>query len=328
LATKTESRKKDHIDLVLSKDVQYQKDAGFDSVVLLHNALPEIDLAKVDLSCDFLGKRLKFPLIIEAMTGGYSKAGDINRSLAAAAQEAGVAMGLGSQRAMLETPSLAETFTIRKEAPDIPLLANIGAVQLKHYPVSEIEKLVSSVEANALAVHLNALQEVIQPEGDHDFSGALHAISKLCEKLGVPVVVKETGAGLSSDVARRLKDAGVAWIDVAGSGGTSWSKVEYMRKGTIPGFEEWGIPTAESIKMCRGILPMIASGGIRSGVDVAKAIALGADIVGAAYPFLKAYEDERIAEELQMWKKQMGIAAFLTGSSNYEELKRGKLLSG
>ncbi|MFH1393678.1 MAG: type 2 isopentenyl-diphosphate Delta-isomerase [Candidatus Micrarchaeota archaeon] len=325
--SKTQSRKKDHIDVVLGKDVQYSSSAGFDSVRFLHNALPELDLAKVDLSCEFLGKSMKFPLIIEAMTGGYPEAGGINRALAKAAQEAGVAMGLGSQRAMLENPGLTETFQIRKVAPDIPLIANIGAVQLNHYPVPEIGKLVSSVDADALAVHLNALQEIIQPEGDHDFSGALDAISKLCDKIDVPVIVKETGAGISRDVAEKLRDAGVAWIDVAGSGGTSWSKVEYMRRGTIPGFEEWGIPTVESIRMCRGILPLIASGGLRSGVDAAKAIALGADMAGAAFPFLKAYKENNLAEELSLWGKQMKVAAFLTGSSNYNELGNAKLLT-
>lgn len=324
--SRTESRKKDHIDLVLKEPVQYLRSAGFERLQFVHNALPEIDLGKVDLSVVFLGKKMSVPLMISAMTGGYAEAERINQALAEAAQSARIGIGLGSQRAMLENPGLAKTFRIREYAPEVPLLANIGAVQLKQYPVHEIERLVSSVDADGIAIHLNSLQEVIQPEGDHDFSGVLSSIEKLCEKISVPVVAKETGAGINSEVAARLKAAGVSWIDVAGSGGTSWSKVEYLRKGSIPGFEEWGIPTVESIRMCKGLLPIIASGGIRSGVDAAKAIALGADITGAAFPFLKAYKKKRLGEELNVWKQQLILSAFLTGSKNLEQLKKASMM--
>jgi isopentenyl-diphosphate delta-isomerase len=325
LNSKTQSRKKEHIDVVLDNDVQYEFCAGFNHLQLMHNALPEIDLEDVDLSSKFLRKQVKYPIIVEAMTGGYPEAGEINRALAEGAQKVGFAMGLGSQRAMLEEPSLTETFMVREQAPDIPLISNIGAVQLKQYKFEQIEKLVSSIDADALAVHLNALQEVIQPEGDHDFSGVLSSIGKLCEKLNVPVIVKETGAGISRDVAVKLKEEGVSWVDVAGSGGTSWSKVEYLRKGATTGFEEWGIQTVQSIRICKGILPLIASGGVRSGVDSAKAIALGADMAGAAYPFLKAYKENKLSEEIELWGRQMKIAAFLTGSRNLVQLKKAKI---
>jgi isopentenyl-diphosphate delta-isomerase len=260
--------------------------------------------------------------MITATTGGYPNAGRLNKELARMAEKHGIAMGLGSQRAMIEDPKLAESFKIRKEAPSVPIVANIGAVQLKEYRLETIEKLVSSVEADALAIHLNALQEVIQPEGDTDFKGVLDAIGKTCSRLKVPVIVKETGAGMSRKTAEKLKGAGVKWIDVAGAGGTSWSRIEYLRsKNAVPGFEDWGISTVESIMMCNGVLPLIASGGVRSGIDAAKAIALGADIAGAAQPFLKALVEKRLDRELMTWEKQLRVCAFLTGSKNLAALK-------
>ncbi len=324
MPNQTESRKKAHIDLVLEKGAQYEKKTGFGRIDLVHNALPEISLADVDLSTEFLGKKVRYPILIEAMTGGYPDAKGINKGLAKAAQEHGLAFGLGSQRAMIEDPGLKETFEVRDVAPDVPLLANIGAYQLKKYSFEQIESLVSSIGADGLAVHLNPLQEVIQKEGDTDYTGILGAIAKTCNKLDVPVVVKETGAGMSQDVALRLKKAGVAYIDVAGAGGTSWSKVEYMRFPSVPGFEEWGLPTVHSIIECRGILPMIASGGVRSGIDAAKAIALGADMAGAAYPFLKALKDTTLDDFLSVFTKQMKICAYLTGSATYSDLKKAK----
>jgi isopentenyl-diphosphate delta-isomerase len=226
---------------------------------------------------------------------------------------------------MIENPGLARTDKVRDVAPGIPLLANIGAFQLKKYSFSQIESLVHSIEADALAIHLNPLQEVIQPEGDTDFSGVLDAISRTCGKLGVPVVVKETGAGISQDVALKLKDAGAAYIDVAGAGGTSWSKVEYMRAGSVPGFEDWGIPTLDCLIQCRGVLPMIASGGIRDGIDGAKAIALGADMCGAAYPFIRSLRDRSLGPYIQSFIRQMKICAYLTGSRTHADLKKAKL---
>jgi len=325
--SKTESRKKDHVELVLKKGTQYSKSAGFERLDFVHNALPEISLDSVDLSTAFFGKKISYPLIINAMTGGYNDATKINKALAAAAQKHKIAFGLGSQRAMVEHPELTKTYRVRDVAPDIPLLANIGAFQLKKYSLQQIESLVQSVEADALAVHLNALQEAIQPEGDTDFSGVLDAIRRTCERLSVPVLVKETGAGMSQDVALELRSAGVKYLDVAGAGGTSWSKVEYLRSKGVPGFDDWGNPTVESIIQCRGVLPMIASGGIRSGIDGAKAIALGADMCGAAYPFLKALEggDASLDRFIETFKKQMRVCAYLTGSRTLADLKKAKL---
>jgi isopentenyl-diphosphate delta-isomerase len=323
--TKTESRKKEHVELVLTEGGQYTKPAGFERLDYIHNALPEISLNDVDLSTQFLGKHLKFPMMITAITGGYKEAEAINKGLAAAAQKHGIAFGVGSQRAMMEKSELTRTYKVRDVAPDIPLVGNIGAYQLKKYTQEQIEFLVDYIQADALAVHLNPLQEAIQPEGDTDYSGVLDAIRKTCETLSVPVIVKETGAGISQDVAIKLKEAGVAWIDVAGSGGTSWSAVEYLRAGSTPGFENWGIPAVEAIIQCRGVLPMIASGGIRNGIDGAKAITLGADLCGAAYPFLKALHTRKLDQVIETWQEQMRICAFLTGSKTLSDLKKAKM---
>jgi isopentenyl-diphosphate delta-isomerase len=325
MKTQTESRKKDHVELVISKGAQYAKTTGFEKVEFIHNALPEISLDKVDLSLKFLGKRLLHPLLITGMTGGYSDAESINKGLAAAAEKFGLAFGVGSQRAMIEKPELAKTYRVRDVAPMIPLLSNIGAFQLKKYTFGQIDSIVQSIEADALAIHLNPLQEVIQPEGDTDFSGVLDAIARTCDKLSVPVIVKETGAGISQDVAIKLKGAGVKYLDVSGAGGTSWSKVEYMRYGSIPGFEDWGIPTVESLIQCRGVLPLIASGGIRSGIDGAKAIALGAEMCGAAYPFIKALREKELEQFIMTFLRQMQVCAYLSGSKTHPELKKAKM---
>ncbi|MBU0591494.1 type 2 isopentenyl-diphosphate Delta-isomerase [Candidatus Micrarchaeota archaeon] len=322
---KIESRKKDHIDLVLKKGAQYSKSTGLDHVDFVHNALPEMSLEAVNLSTTFFGKSLKFPVIVTAMTGGYKDAKAINRKLAACAQKCGFGLGLGSQRAMIENPTLTSTYVVRDAAPDVPIISNIGAFQLKRYSIDQLESLVSSVKADGLAIHLNPLQEIVQMEGDTDFSGILDAISKVCASLSVPVIVKETGAGLNQEVAIKLKDAGVKYLDVAGAGGTSWSKVEYMRSTAIPGFEEWGIPTMDSIIQCRGILPLVASGGIRTGIDGAKSIALGADMCGAAYPFIKAIKAGNLDTFAETFQKQMAICAYLTGSKTLSDLKKAKL---
>jgi len=323
---KTESRKKEHVELVLKEGAQYKKTAGFERVEFLHNALPEIALKDVDLSTEFMGKKLKYPILITGMTGGYSDAEQINKGLAKAAEKYGLAFGVGSQRAMIEKPGLAKTYKVRDVAPNIPLLANIGAFQLKKYSFEQIESLVSSIEADALAVHLNPLQEAIQPEGDTDFSGVLAAIQKTCEKLSVPVMAKETGAGMSQDAALKLKEAGVKYLDVAGAGGTSWSKVEYLREGPVPGFEDWGIPTIQSVLQCRGVLPLVASGGIRNGIDGAKSIALGAELCGAAYPFIDAMRAEVLDHFTETFEEQMRLCAYLTGSKTHADLKKAKLL--
>lgn len=323
--TKTQSRKRDHVEFVLKKGAQYEKKAGFKNIHFIHNALPEMSIDDVDLSVEFFGKKLRYPILIAAMTGGYEEATKINKGLAEAAQKYGLALGVGSQRAMIEEPKLAKTYKVRDVAPDIALLSNIGAYQLKKYSAEQIDSLVSSIEADGLAVHLNPLQEVVQPEGDTDFSDVLKAIGKTCERLSVPVMVKETGAGISEAAALRLKEVGVSYLDVAGAGGTSWSKVEYLRSKSPPDFGEWGITTVECIIQCRGVLPLVASGGIRDGIDGAKAIALEADMCGAAYPFLKALHEGRLDGYIEGFQKQMRTCAYLTGSRTVEDLKKANL---
>jgi len=318
----TEERKGEHIAAVLKEDVEYKKSAGFERVELPHEALPDSDYSKVELKTNFLGKEV-FPLMISAITGGFAGAVKINQDLAAAAEKYTLPIGLGSMRAMLEGAE-EESYLVRKLCPSVPLVGNIGAVQLSEYPAERIETLVSKAELDAMAVHLNPLQEVLQPEGDVDFTGALENIEKLCSALSIPVIAKETGAGINRETAEKLKSAGVKWIDVAGSGGTSWSKVEYMRGGSPPGFGEWGTSTVDSILMCKGVLPLIGSGGVRSGIDAIKAIVVGAELAGAARPFLLAQDYKKLDEMVPEWIEQMKIAAFLTGCKNYEDLKKVK----
>ncbi len=321
----TRKRKSDHVSIAMKKDVQYAKSAGFGKITLVHNALPELDFDRISTKTEFLNRKLDAPIIIEAMTGGYPEGGKINRALAEVAEKTKVALGLGSQRAMLEELALAKTYFVRDVAPSVPIIANIGAYQLKKYSFGKIEKLVSSVDADALAVHLNPLQEIIQLEGDRDFSVILDAIKITCEKLSVPVIAKETGAGIGSEAAKKLREAGVKYIDVAGAGGTSWSAIEYERGGGVPGFAEWGIPTVAGLLADKGILPLIASGGVRSGIDVAKAIALGAELGGAAQPFLRAYGKGKLESEINLWKEQLKVCMFLTGSKDIVSLKKAKI---
>jgi len=291
-------RKADHIQINLEKDVASSLTTGMERLRFDNAALPELDLRAIDTGLTFLGRRLSAPLLISSMTGGTQAARQINLGLAQAAQHAGVAMGLGSLRAALEDPSLAETFQVRRTAPDILLLANLGAVQLNYgYGPEHCRRAVDLVQAEALVLHLNALQEALQPEGDSDFSGLLAKIEQVCKALTVPVVAKEVGWGISAADARRLVQAGVAAIDVAGAGGTSWSQVEMHRTADpeaarlAAAFVGWGIPTADAVRLVRlelPTIPLIASGGLRSGMDIAKGIALGADVGAMAGPFLKA----------------------------------------
>ncbi len=317
------SRKKDHVESARKDDVEYSSSAGFSDVRLIHNSLPEMDLDEVDTRSSLFGKKLLAPLIIVGMTGGYQGAEKINLKLASAAQEAGLAFGLGSQRAMLERPELASTYKVRKAAPDIPIIGNMGGCQLQKYGVNRVREMLDSVEADALAIHLNPLQEVCQPEGDKKFSGILGQIAIFSRDLGLPVIVKETGAGISGETAARIKKSGVKLIDVSGSGGTSWSKVEYLRSHQPPLFSDWGNPTAECIAQCSSVMEVIASGGLRNGLDAAKAIALGASYAGAALPFLRAKEP---SEEARAWKDALRIAMLLSGSKNIVQLKKAKLV--
>ena len=327
-------RKADHLRISLEEDVQFEGlTTGFERYQFIHQALPEMGFKEVDLSLNLFGKRLEAPLIISSMTGGIEPAAKINRNLARAAQKMGVAMGVGSLRPAIDDPSLARTYQVREVAPDILLFANLGAVQLNYgYGVEECRHAVEMIEADALILHLNPLQECLQEEGNTDFSGLLARIEKVCHHLPVPVMVKEVGWGISEEVARRLAQAGVAAIDVAGAGGTSWSEVERYRtsnemmKNVATAFAQWGIPTADSIRMARRGAPdvaLIASGGIRTGVDVAKAIALGADGAALATPLLKAANASwgTVREKLDEIIEELRITMFCIGARNLRELK-------
>lgn len=325
-------RKSEHLKICLEKDVSSAVTTGLERYRLIHEALPEISLAEVDLSVEFLGRRLQAPILISAMTGGAAEAHEINRRLARAAQEFGLAMALGSQRAALENPALTSTYHVRDVAPDIPLLANIGAVQLNEgYDVETCRRAVESVGADALVLHLNPLQEALQPEGDTNFRGLAAKIETLCQNLSVPVLVKEVGYGLSLKTAQRLRQAGVWGLDIAGAGGTSWSKVEAYRARTAEeaqvaaAFTDWGIPTAEALVMLRTAWPdwpLIASGGIRNGVEAAICLALGANLVGMARPLLQAAAEspEALASRLRVFLRQLRIAMFCTGARTVADL--------
>ncbi len=332
-------RKQDHLDIVLQRDVAAKGiRTGFERFFFEHVALPELHLDQIDLGSEFLGKGLQAPLLISSMTGGTSSAHDINLHLAAAAQHLGIAMGVGSQRAALEHPELAWTYQVRKVAPDILLLANLGAVQLNYgYGLEQARRAVEMIEADGLILHLNPLQEAVQPQGDPDWRGLYDRIEQLVAQLPVPVIVKEVGNGLSAKVAQRLVACGVAAVDVAGAGGTSWSEVEAhrqtdaLRKRIAHAFVGWGIPTALSLLEIRQVLPdlpLVASGGIRSGIEVAKAIRLGANLVGMAAPVLQAVcgaQEQAVIEAFQAVIEELRITAFCTGSANLTQLQQATL---
>jgi len=329
-----EQRKADHIRINVEEDVSFRNlTTGLDKLYLMHEALPELDFDEVDTKTTLLGKSLKTPLIISSMTGGAAEAHRINMTLAEAAQEVGIAMGLGSVRAAIEDQSLAYTYQVRSSAPDILLLANLGAVQLNYgYGIEECRKAVDICQADALILHFNALQEAVQPEGDGNFSGLLSKVEQICSRLPVPVIAKEVGWGFSELTASRLASAGVAAIDVAGAGGTSWSQVEMYRAPTprharVAGaFVDWGIPTAHSVRYCRQgapDLPIIASGGIKNGIDVAKCVALGASAVGFAGVFLRAAVSagvEGVVDVAGAITDELRVAMFSSGAGDIAAL--------
>ncbi len=289
------SRKDEHLALCAERDVEHRRGTLLDQVHLLHDSLPELAVADVDLSVEIFGRQLQAPIVISGMSGGTGNGRELNRALATAAQKFGIAMGVGSQRAMLVDPDAAATFRVREVAPDILLLANLSAVQAREIGVARVAELVESIRADAICIHLNPAQELVQDEGDRDFRGCLDAIAALVEQLHVPTIVKETGCGLSPGTLARLAAVGVEWVDTAGAGGTSWTGIEAMRGGARQqalglALREWGIPTAASVAYARRAgLRSIASGGIRSGLDAARALALGADAAGLALPFFRAY---------------------------------------
>lgn len=335
----TESRKADHVRINLEENVQFPRvTTGLEAFRFMHCAVPEIDLADVDTSITIFGKTLAAPLLISSMTGGAELAVKINRNLAEAAQIHNIAMGVGSQRASLEDERLDYTFQIREYAPDILLFANMGAVQMNYgYGVDAMRRAVDMLEADALILHFNVLQEAVQPEGDTNFAGILDKVAEVCSALTVPVIAKEVGWGFSPDDVRRLVDAGVAAIDVAGSGGTSWSEVEYHRAPTAfharvaRAFADWGIPTADAIQYAKEAAPgttIIASGGLRDGIDVAKCLALGASLAGMAGPFLKAANEstEAVNAFVEETVAQLQIAMLCSGNRSVSDLRQTPLL--
>ncbi|AEA46622.1 type 2 isopentenyl-diphosphate Delta-isomerase [Archaeoglobus veneficus] len=328
----TSNRKLDHIRICLEEEVESSY-TGFEDIMLVHNALPEVDFEEIDTSVEMFGKKLSAPFIIASMTGGHPDTKEINRNLAIAVEELGLGMGVGSQRAAIEDEKLADSFTVvRDAAPNAFIYANVGVAQVKQ-SIEFVEKAVEMIDADAVAIHLNFLQEVIQPEGDVDAKGCIEAIKEVCEAVKVPVIVKETGAGISRSVALKLKEVGVEAIDVGGKGGTSWSGVEVYRTSDIIAknvgldFWDWGIPTAFSVVECGDVLPTIATGGIRSGLDAAKAIAIGAFAASAALPFLRpaTQSAEEVKLELEYFLHGLKVAMFLTGCQKIEELRKAEL---
>lgn len=333
-------RKTEHIRLCLTDAVEgVNKTTGLEGIEFIHNALPEINFNRIDLSTEFLNKRVNAPFLVSSMTGGSKLAEEININLAMASEEKGWAIALGSTRALLESDAYADSFLIRKHAPNVPLIANLGAVQLNYgYGIEEAKKIVEMTEANSLVLHLNSLQEVVQDEGDLNFENLLPKIEMICKNLSVPVGVKEVGFGIDGTVAKKLADAGIEYIDVAGAGGTSWSQVEKLRSedplrvAAAEAFNSWGLPTKDCLVSVRSELPsipLVASGGMKTGLDAAKAITIGADVVGFARALLEAAttsaeEVVRIMEQIEF---ELKMTMFGIGASNIEQLKNTNRVS-
>jgi isopentenyl-diphosphate delta-isomerase len=330
-----QKRKTDHIQIALTREVTGRGiTTGMERYRFRHEALPEIDFSRVSLTTSFLGRPLKAPFLISSMTGGTEQAGRINAALAEAAQKRGWAMGLGSVRMAIEHPETAATFQVRSVAPDIPLLANLGAVQLNYgYGPDQCLRAVELTGADGLVLHLNAMQEVFQPEGNTRFGNLLRKIEEVCRALEVPVGVKEVGFGIHGRLARRLFDAGVQFVDVAGAGGTSWIQVEkYRAKDSLlataaEAFADWGLPTADCVRDVRRHVPqvcLIASGGLHTGVDAAKSIALGADLAGfgrSLLPSAATCDPESIIRQMERIELECKIAMFGAGIAAVDRLK-------
>lgn len=338
MASQIQKRKSDHIRINLEKDVLSGYSNGLEDYALENCALPETNLADISTKTEFLGFQLKLPMIISSMTGGNDEGLAINQNLAQAAEVKGVAIGLGSQRPMLEKSNLLGSFKIRELAPTVPIFGNIGAVQFNYgLTIDDCKRLVRSIDANGLILHLNPLQEALQPEGEKDFSELLRKIEELCKKVQFPVLVKEVGWGISAQVAKQLINAGVSAIDVAGAGGTSWAMVEANRiadermQKIAYDFKEWGIPTAQCIRDIRSMNkknPLIASGGIRNGVEMAKCIALGANLCGMAGRLLRVGADsaQKVVEAIEDIDRELRIAMFSTGKLTISSLSKCRLI--
>ena len=322
-------RKAEHIELALDDRMQVPMHF-FDRYRFDHEALPELDMVEIDLGTTFLDKTIRLPLLISCMTGGTDEAAKINQNLALAAEETGVAVGVGSQRKAIEDPSLVESFEVRQYAPTVPVLANLGAVQLNYgFSIHQCRAAVEMIDADALVLHLNPLQEAIQPEGQCNFSGLLGKIEQIVKEIEVPVIAKEVGSGISASTAQALQSVGVEIVDCAGVGGTSWARIEAARAqdpeiGEV--FADWGLPTSANIRQLGKIpgLQVIGSGGVRNGLDAAKAIAMGADLVGMAQPFLKVAVDSAgaVADHVRRTSRELRIAMFCVGAGSIEELGR------
>jgi isopentenyl-diphosphate delta-isomerase len=336
--TKTQARKKEHLEICLdTESVSGHSSTGLDRYRFIHNALPELDLDEINVETTFLGKKLRAPIMISSMTGGFDLARVVNRNLAMAAQQLGIAMGVGSQRVAIEEPAAADSFQVREVAPEILLLGNLGAVQLNYgYSIEQCRRAVEMIGADALILHLNVLQEALQPEGNRNFRGLTEKMAAVCRELKVPVVVKEVGNGISVEVAKRLHRAGVAAIDIAGKGGTAWSAVEAQRsaqqgKPYSRTFTDWGIPTEEALVGVRSALPqvqLVASGGIRSGLDVAKSIALGADIAAFGQPLLAAALEstDQVVKLIAAIIHELKVTMLCVGAANLAALRQTSLI--
>ncbi|HQU37722.1 MAG TPA: type 2 isopentenyl-diphosphate Delta-isomerase [Anaerolineales bacterium] len=333
-----DQRKADHIKINLEQDVRSALTTGLENYRFIHEALPELDLNRLDTTVSLFRKLLAAPILISSMTGGTAEAETINLRLAEAAQEMNIAMGVGSQRAAIEHPEQARTFQVRRVAPDILLFANLGAVQLNYgYSIDHCRRAIDMIQADALILHLNPLQEAVQDAGDTNFDGLAKRIEEVCKQIEVPVIAKEVGWGISERTAKLLSDCGVSAIDVAGAGGTSWSQVEMHRapdeftRQLAATFVGWGIPTADSILNVKKATPdmtIFASGGIKDGLDIAKCIALGATLGGMAGQFLKAaaISTEQAVDMMKLTKRQIEVTMFASGAGTLKELTKDRLV--
>lgn len=345
MSNEVQQRKIEHVNIALNQDVSAEQRAGWHDVHLIHQALPEVDLDAIDTSTSFLGYPLRYPIVISALTGGHPDVININRNLARAAQNYGLALGVGSQRAAIVNPALASSYSVTREtAPDAVLIANIGAPQLiqqaRHAPftLSDVQSAIAMIQANALAVHMNSLQEATQPEGDRKAVGEIEALTRLTGQVNVPVIAKETGAGICREQAFQLLRCGVSALDVGGAGGSSMSVLEmaraqaqgdeqHMQIGQI--YRDWGIATPISvIESATAGLPLIGTGGIRTGLDMARAISLGATLVGVGYPFLKAASEsyEKVEMLLEQLIGQLKIAMQLSGAQTIAQLQKADVV--
>ncbi len=321
-------RKEEHIKLSLKKENQYlKKTTGFECIELIHNALPNLNFDDIDTHINIFNRIFDYPIYISGMTGGIEFGKRVNMKLAELAEKYNIPFGVGSQKPMLKDPNLKHTYDVKREYPSIFLIGNIGAVQLKEMSDNEIDSLIKDINADALAIHINPGQEIMQHEGDLNFENSIDAIKRAKDILDVPVIVKEVGTGINREIAKQLEKIGISYLDVAGSGGTNWLKIDMDRGIKRPNFYEWGIPTALCLLITQDInIHILASGGIRSGVDGAKSLVLGADMFGAAKPFLEHMMNNTLEKLMNDLISDLKTTMFLTGSKNIKELKRKKYI--